>query len=214
VAQHDRREHRVGGFTDAGRVVARRVLTPVAALLLRLKVSPDAVTVVGTLGTSAAALFFFPRGELLLGTVVITLFVLSDSLDGTMARLAGRPSTWGAFLESTLDRVADAAIFCGLALWFAGEGDDDVMVAVTLAALVGGLLVSYARARADGLGADASAGLAERTERLVLTILAAFLTGLLDVPWILDVGLWLVAVLAWATVLQRIWAVRRQLLAR
>ena len=192
--------------------MARRVLTPLAALLLRLKVSPDAVTVIGTLGTSAAALAFYPRGEFLVGTLVIGIFVLSDSLDGTMARLAGRPSTWGAFLDSTLDRVADAAIFCGIALWFAGDGDDLLMVGVTLAALVGGLLVSYARARAEGLGADASAGIAERTERLVLTLAAAGLSGIFDAPWLLEVALWVVAALSWITVVQRIWAVRRQLL--
>ncbi len=160
----------MGGVTDVGRGVARRVFTPVAKLLLKLKVSPDAVTVIGTVGTSAAALYFYPRGDFLVGTLVIGLFVFSDSLDGTMARLAGRPSTWGAFLDSTLDRVADAAIFCGIALWFAGDGADPTMAAVTLAALVGGLMVSYARARAEGLGADASTGIAERTERLTLVL--------------------------------------------
>ena len=210
----DRQEWRVGGFTDVGRGVARSVFTPVAALLIRLKVSPDAVTLIGTIGTSASALYFYPRGDFFVGTLVICLFVFSDSLDGTMARLAGRSSSWGAFLDSTLDRVADAAIFCGIALWFAGEGDDPAMVAVTLAALVGGLMVSYARARAEGLDADASNGIAERTERLVLTLAAAGLSGLLDLPWILDAGLWAVAVLAWVTVVQRIWAVRRQLLPR
>ncbi len=204
----------MGGVTDVGRGVARRVFTPVAKLLLTLKVSPDAVTVIGTVGTSAAALYFYPRGDFLVGTLVISLFVFSDSLDGTMARLAGRPSTWGAFLDSTLDRVADAAIFCGIALWFAGDGADPAMAAVTLAALVGGLMVSYARARAEGLGADASTGIAERTERLVLVLAAAFFSGLFDLPWLLDVGLWLVAVLAWITVVQRILAVRRQLLPR
>jgi phosphatidylglycerophosphate synthase len=183
-------------------------------VLLKLKVSPDAVTVVGTIGTSAAALYFFPRGDFLVGSLVIALFVFSDSLDGTMARLAGRPSSWGAFLDSTLDRVADAAIFCGIALWFAGDGDDPAMVAVTLAALVGGLLVSYARARAESLQADAATGIAERTERLAIALLATLLTGALDLPWVLDVGVWLVAVLAWITVVQRIWAVRTQLLVR
>ena len=202
----------MGRFTDSGRVVARRVFTPIAAVLLRLKVSPDAVTVVGTLGTSAAALYFYPRGTFFVGSLVITLFVLSDSLDGTMARLAGRPSTWGAFLDSTLDRVADAAIFCGIALWFIGDGDDTTMAVVTLAALVGGLLVSYARARAEGLGATANIGIAERTERLVLTLAGVGFSGLFDLPWLMDGALWIVAVLAWVTVAQRIWAVRRQLL--
>ena len=202
----------MGRFTGSGRVVAQKVFTPVASLLLRLKISPDAVTVIGTLGTSVTALYFYPRGDFFVGTLVICLFVFSDSLDGTMARLAGRPSTWGAFLDSTLDRVADAAIFVGIALWFAGDGDDLTMAVVTLAALVGGLLVSYARARAEALAADASVGIAERTERLVLTLVAAGLSGLFDAPWLLDVALWAVAVLSWVTVVQRIWAVRQQLL--
>ncbi|HEX5017849.1 MAG TPA: CDP-alcohol phosphatidyltransferase family protein [Actinomycetes bacterium] len=202
----------MGRFTDSGRVVAHRVFTPVASLLLRLKISPDAVTVIGTVGTSVTALYFYPRGDFFVGTLVICLFVFSDSLDGTMARLAGRSSTWGAFLDSTLDRVADAAIFCGIALWFTGEGDDPTMAVVTLAALVGGLLVSYARARAEGLGATASVGIAERTERLVLTLVAAGLSGLFDAPWLLDAALWVVAVLSWVTVVQRLWVVRRQLL--
>ena len=202
----------MGRVTDSGRVVARRVFTPVASVLLRLKVSPDAVTVIGTVGTAAVALYFYPKGEFLAGSLVIAIFVFSDSLDGTMARLAGRPSTWGAFLDSTLDRVADAAILGGIALWFAGEGDDPTMAAVTLAALVGALLVSYARARAEGLGADGSTGIAERTERLAITLLAALLTGIFDLPWLLDAAMWAVAVLSWVTVLQRIWSVRRQLL--
>ena len=202
----------MGRVTDSGRVVARRVFTPVASVLLRLKVSPDAVTVIGTVGTAAVALYFYPKGEFLAGSLVIAIFVFSDSLDGTMARLAGRPSTWGAFLDSTLDRVADAAILGGIALWFAGEGDDPTMAAVTLAALVGALLVSYARARAEGLGADGSTGIAERTERLAITLLAALLTGIFDLPWLLDAAMWAVAGLSWVTVLQRIWSVRRQLL--
>lgn len=203
-------------LTGSGRAVAARVFTPVAAVLLRLKVSPDAVTVVGTAGTAASALYFFPRGQFLAGTVIIGLFVFSDSLDGTMARLAGRPSSWGAFLDSTLDRIADAAVFAGIALWFVGRysdaGTDSTMAAVTLTALVGALLVSYARARAESLGADGSVGIAERTERLAVTLLATLLTGLLDRPWILVAAMWVVAVLTWITVGQRVWAVRRQLL--
>lgn len=202
----------MGRVTDSGRVVARRVFTPVASVLLRLKVSPDAVTVVGTVGTAAAALYFIPRGEFVIGSLAIAFLVLSDSLDGTMARLAGRPSSWGAFLDSTLDRVADAAIFAGIALWFAGNGDDATMTAVTVAALVGALLVSYARARAESLGADGSTGIAERTERLAITLLAMFFTGIFDLPWLLDVAMWAVALLSWITVGQRIWSVRRQLL--
>jgi CDP-diacylglycerol---glycerol-3-phosphate 3-phosphatidyltransferase len=91
-----------------------KLLGPLARLLLRLGVSPDAVTVVGTLGVAFGALFFFPRGQLLTGVLVITAFVFSDMLDGLMARMTGRTSAWGAFLDSTLDRFGDAAIFGGL----------------------------------------------------------------------------------------------------
>lgn len=204
----------MGGITDSGRVVAKRVFTPVARLLLRVGISPDAVTVVGTLGVAAAALAFFPRGQFLVGTLVISLFVFSDSLDGTMARLSGRPSQWGAFLDSTLDRVADAAIFMGVALWFAGDGDDLLLTGVTVAALVGGLMVSYARARAESLGAAASIGVAERTERLAMILLATLVFGITDQRGILAIGVWAVAVLSWVTVGQRIWTVRGQLLNR
>ena len=99
-----------------------RVLTPFAAFLLRRGVSPDAVTLIGTAGVMAGALVFFPRGEFFWGTIVITLFVFSDLVDGNMARQAGISSRWGAFLDSTLDRVADGAIFGGFALWYAGNG--------------------------------------------------------------------------------------------
>ncbi|MGO4424924.1 CDP-alcohol phosphatidyltransferase family protein [Streptomyces sp. MCAF7] len=109
-----------------------RVLTPFAALLIRLGVSPDAVTLAGTGGVVAGALVFYPRGEFFWGTVVITLFVFSDLVDGNMARQLGRSSRWGAFLDSTLDRVADGAIFGGLALWYAGNGDDNVLCAVNI----------------------------------------------------------------------------------
>jgi CDP-diacylglycerol--glycerol-3-phosphate 3-phosphatidyltransferase len=194
------------------RAAAGRFFTPPARLLLRLHVSPDAVTFAGTVGVVAAALWFYPRGELLWGTLVIVLFVFSDTLDGTMARLSGRPSTWGAFLDSTLDRVSDAAVFVGLALWFAGEGDELALVWASLVCLVGGLLVSYTRARAEGLGLDGSVGLAERTERLIAVLAAAGLAGM-GVPFVLAVVLWLLAAATWFTVGQRMLHVRRQALA-
>lgn len=191
------------------RATATRVVTPLAQRLLRAGVSPDAVTVLGTLGVSAGALLFYPRGEFFVGTLVITAFVFSDLVDGTMARLSRRSSSWGAFLDSTLDRVADAAIFVGLALWFAGDGDDDLLLAVTLYVLVAGGLVSYARARAEGLGLRADVGIAERAERLIVILVATGLDGL-GVPFIQAFGLWLLAAAATVTVLQRAWEVRRQ----
>src|SRR3954452_2387082 len=93
-----------------------KVLSPIANLLIRLGVSPDAVTLVGTLGVCAGALVFFPQGMLATGALVIAAFVFSDLLDGTMARTSGRASTFGAFWDSTLDRIGDGAIFIGLSL--------------------------------------------------------------------------------------------------
>jgi len=200
----------MGRLTEAGRVAAKGVFAVPARFLLRIGVGPDAVTVVGTLGVAAGALGFYPRGELLVGTLVITAFVFSDSLDGTMARLSGRTGTWGAFLDSTLDRIGDATIFCGLVLWFLGDGADLLLGSLALAALVGGFLVSYARARAEGLGASAGGGILERAERLAIVLVGAGLSGL-GVPYVLAVALWVVAIGSWVTVLQRVLAVRRSL---
>ena len=134
------------------RAAVTRVLTPVARGLLRAGISPDVVTVVGTVGVCVGALGFYPRGEFLAGTLVITAFVFADTLDGTMARLSGRSSSWGAFLDSVLDRFGDAAVFGGLVLWFAGSGDDLRLAALALACLALGAIVPYTKARAEGLG--------------------------------------------------------------
>ena len=188
------------------------LFTPLARLLLRLGVSPDAVTLVGTVGVSAPALVLFPQGELGLGTVVITLFVFSDLLDGTMARLSGRTSRFGAFLDSTLDRMADASVFAGLVLFYAGRGDL-LHVSLALVCLVAGALTSYARARAESLGFQAHVGIAERADRLVVVLIPAAFSDWLGLPVLLSVALWLLAVASTVTVVQRIWVVRRQALA-
>ncbi len=140
------------------------LITPIARLLLRWKVSPDAVTVVGTLGVAAGALIFFPRGQLLVGVLVITAFVFSDLLDGTMARMSGQSSAWGAFLDSTLDRIGDAAIFGGLAMYYVGPGDSEPLAALAIYCLVMGAVTSYARAKAESLGMKA-AGRSRRAGR-------------------------------------------------
>lgn len=188
-----------------------RVMTPVARLLLRLGISPDVVTVLGTLGVCAGALGFFPRGELFWGTIVCTVFVFSDVIDGTMARLSGRASSWGAFLDSSLDRVGDGAVLGGLLL-YGYSTHDDAITGLALWCLVAGAVVSYVKARAEGLGMRADVGVAERSERLVLTLVAAGFAGL-GVPYVLAVGLWLVAVGSAVTVAQRVVLVRRQALA-
>ena len=191
------------------RPVLARVVDPVAAALLRAGVSPDAITVLGTLGVVTGALALFPRGELFLGTMVVTAFVLTDMLDGAMARRIERRSLFGAWLDSTCDRLADAAVFSGLVLWFVGEGDDRLLAGVALFCLVAGSLVSYAKARAEGLGLTADVGFAERAERLIIVLVAAGFSGL-GVSWALPVGLWALAVASLVTVVQRLVEVRRQ----
>jgi CDP-diacylglycerol--glycerol-3-phosphate 3-phosphatidyltransferase/CDP-diacylglycerol--inositol 3-phosphatidyltransferase len=190
-----------------------RVISPVARLLLRLRVSPDAVTVVGTLGVAFGALFFFPRGQLLTGVLVITAFVFSDLVDGHMARLSGTSSSWGAFLDSTLDRLGDAAVFGGLVLYFMGPGDSDVYAGLALYCLVMGATTSYARARAESLGMEAKGGLAERADRLVAILVMTGLSVIFDQAWFVPFTLAVLALASTVTVVQRILAVRRQALA-
>jgi CDP-diacylglycerol--glycerol-3-phosphate 3-phosphatidyltransferase/CDP-diacylglycerol--inositol 3-phosphatidyltransferase len=190
------------------------VLAPVVNLLLKLGVSPDTVTLVGTIGVSVGALAFYPRGELLWGTVVIAAFVFSDLVDGAMARKSGRSSVFGSFWDSTLDRVGDAAIFGGLALYFAGdEGDSYLYLCLSLFCLVTGNLTSYARAKAESLGLDARGGIAERSDRLVAILLGIGFTGLLDVPWLVEGVLWVLAAASAYTVVFRVLKVRRQAIA-
>ncbi|MDF2706088.1 MAG: CDP-alcohol phosphatidyltransferase family protein [Nonomuraea muscovyensis] len=186
-----------------------RILTPLGRALVRRGIGPNAVTAIGTLGTVVSALVLFPLGLLTAGALVITVFVLFDLLDGVVARLGGKGgSTWGAFLDSTLDRVADAAIFSGLILFFISR-DDVLMAAVALFCLVAGTLVSYAKARAEGLGLTCDVGLAERPERLVVVLVATFLAGL-GVPYVLPAGMWLLAAASAVTVVQRVVHVHRQ----
>ena len=194
-----------------------RVLTPFAAFLLRKGVTPDAVTLVGTAGVVAGALAFYPRGQFFWGTVVITLFVFSDLIDGNMARQMGRSSRWGAFLDSTLDRVADGAVFGGLAMWYAGKGDDLVLCAVTIFCLASGQVVSYTKARGEAIGLPVNVnGLVERSERLVITLVLCGLSGFhrtFGVPgiqWLLPIALWVVAVGSLVTLIQRVVTVRRE----
>ena len=160
------------------------LLAPVAELLLRLGVTPDAVTLVGTLGVSAGALVFFPQGELWIGVLIITPFAFSDLIDGYMARSSGNSSRWGAFLDSTLDRIGDAAIFGGLVLYFAIR-DDMLMACVALYCLVMGSVTSYARARAESLGMRAEVGIAERADRLVAVLVLTFFSDVLGLPILL-----------------------------
>jgi CDP-diacylglycerol--glycerol-3-phosphate 3-phosphatidyltransferase len=167
------------------------------------------VTVAGMLGAVAGALALIARGSFFWGGVVVTVAVLSDALDGTMARLRGPNGPWGAFLDSTLDRIADASIFAALVLWYAGEGDDALLLGVALFCLVAGVVTSYAKARAEGLGMTCNVGIAERTERLIAVLAGVLLYGL-GAHVALPVALWLLAVASAITVGQRLVEVHRQ----
>lgn len=196
------------------RVHVSRVTEPLGRWLVDRGIAPDTVTVAGSLGTVAAALWFLPRGELLVGALVIAVFVLFDLVDGAMARARGHGTAFGAVLDSTCDRVADGALFAGIVWWcLAGPGVDTVaerrvLGVAALLCLVAGQLVSYVKARAEGAGLDAGGGLVERAERLIIALAGTGLEGL-GVPYALAVALWLLAGLSLWTFGQRIVVVYR-----
>lgn len=196
------------------RGVIGRLFTPLAKGLLRLGLTPDAVTIIGTIGSVAAAFALIATGRLAGGAAVIAFFVFFDSLDGTMARVSGTASDWGNFLDSVMDRFADGALFIALTIYLITHGDP-WGVWGALACLVLGGIVPYARAKAESLGCTASGGLAERSDRLVITLVAAAIVGVGLVPLIvLQIVLWVLAGLSLYTVYFRMATVRRQLRAR
>lgn len=198
---------------DRFRMFWTNVIRPVANLFIRLGISPDMVTIVGTLGVVGGALVFFPSGHLWLGVVVISCFVFSDLIDGYMARTLGSSSKWGSFLDSTLDRLGDSAIFAGLAIWLFRGGDDELLGYVALWALVMGSVTSYTRAKAESLGLTAKGGIAERADRLVAILVMTWFSDVLNLPILLAIVLWALAAASTITVIQRMLLVRRQALA-
>ncbi|WP_457974651.1 phosphatidylinositol phosphate synthase [Arthrobacter sp. D1-17] len=186
------------------------LFSPLARWLLKMGVSPDAITIIGTAGVVVGALVFYPLGHLLWGTLFITAFVFSDVIDGIMARMQDRGGSWGNFLDSTLDRLADGALFAGLAIWFFTGGADTAIAVAAVVCLVLGMVVSYVRAKAESLGFQANVGIAERAERLVSVLVVTGLTGLGLPPVVLLVTLVVLAGASLVTVVQRVLAVRRQ----
>ena len=192
----------------SARPVVEKVVAPVVARLARAGVTPDLITVVGTLGAVGGAVVLFGAGHLFWGTVVVTVFVLLDLLDGALARARGGGTVFGAVLDSVGDRAADAAIFGALIWWYSGRGDDRLLVLLALLCLVLGVLTSYVKARAEGVGVACNVGIVERLERLLLVLFGTGLAGL-GVPYALHVGLWVLLGGSAITVVQRIVAVRR-----
>ena len=184
-----------------------RFWAPVVAGLVRAGVTADAVTLTGTLGAVASAVFLIGNGWLFWGAFAVTVFVLLDMLDGALARARGGGSLFGAVLDSTGDRAADAAIFAALAWWYSGAGNNRLLVLLALLCLVLGVLTSYVKARAEGVGIPCDVGVVERTERLILVLVGTGFTGL-GIPYALHVALWLLLTGSAVTVGQRFAAVR------
>ena len=195
-------------FGVSARPVVAKVLSPLVGLLARAGVTPDMVTVTGTLGAVAGAVFLIGNGVLFWGAFTVTVFVLLDMLDGALARARGGGSLFGAVHDSTGDRAADAAIFGALAWWYSGAGDNRLLVLLALICLVLGVLTSYIKARAEGVGLSCEAGIVERTERLILVLTGTGFTGL-GIPFAVHVALWVLLAGSAITVGQRVQAVYR-----
>jgi CDP-diacylglycerol--glycerol-3-phosphate 3-phosphatidyltransferase len=190
-------------FNSSARAVFSYVVNPTARFLLRIGVTPNAVTVAGTVGVLFGALVFGARGHLVTGALIVTLFALTDALDGTMARMRGGSGRFGALLDSSMDRIADGAVFGAVAFYLAGEGDPYGGLIAALICLVFGQVVSYVKARAQSLELDADVGIAERLERLIIVGIGGLISGL-GPDWGLPAALWLLAALSVVTVFQRL----------
>ena len=184
--------------------------TPVAKVLLRVGLTADMVTIIGTAGAVLAALTLFPMGHLFAGTLVVWFFVHFDMYDGAVARLSGGGSRFGAVLDATCDRISDGAVFCGLAWWAVCGLASPALAAATLICLVTSQVISYIKARAEASGLRGDGGLIERPERLIIVLVGAGLSDLPMLPlrWALPVAMWLLAVASLITCVQRLHTVR------
>lgn len=203
-----------------GRGLTKALLTRPALAMARAGITPNMLTVAGTVASVGAAVATLPRGHFIAGPPLLAVVLVGDSFDGVLARATGRTSVFGAFLDSTLDRLADGAVFASLAAWAALTMTSDsaalrtVTVVLALVCVVLAATVPYARARAESIGATATVGIAERTDRLVVALVATFAVGLGAPQWVLSAALGYVALASFITVLQRIVAVRRQMTDR
>lgn len=174
---------------------------------MKMGVRPNHLTIAGALGTTLSSLYFFGRGNLFVGTLIVTIFVLSDLLDGTLARMTSSSGTaWGALLDSTLDRLSDAAIILGIFIFLISQGERSQWLAI--AVLVASSLVPYIRARAEGLGIECSVGIGERTERLIFLLVGTGLQGL-GLTNAINASLWIVFLMSIVTIGQRMALVAR-----
>lgn len=197
----------VAMISDLLKPAVTRVITPTAKGLLRIGLTPNSMTVVGGVGVVVSSFVMYPNRHFFTGSLVVVFFVLSDLFDGTMARISQKGSSpWGSFLDSTVDRITDSSILIAMLLGL--NAHEDRLTPVILIAILTGLLVPYIRAKAESIGVACTGGLAERTERLMIALLAIGLHGL-DVPFALAIGMWLLAVLGTFTVVQRVLIVKK-----
>ncbi|MEZ7787422.1 phosphatidylinositol phosphate synthase [Actinomyces naeslundii] len=197
-----------------GRGLTKALFTRPALALGRLGVTPNMLTVIGTILSVTAAVTLLPRGHFVAGPLVLLVVLVADSFDGILARATARSSVFGAFLDSTMDRLADGAVLGSLAAWAALSMSAGTLrtttIVAALAAMILAATVPYARARAESIGATAKVGIAERTDRLLVALGATFVVGLGAAQWVLTVALGYVAIASFITVIQRVWTVYRQ----
>jgi len=200
----------VSDFYLMTRAAYTKLSTPVAKVALRLGLTPDVVTIIGTAGSVLGALTLFPIGQLWWGAVVVCFFVLADMLDGAMARERGGGTRFGAVLDAACDRISDGAVFSGLLWWAAFGLYSSSLVVATLICLVTSQVISYIKARAEASGLSGGGGLIERPERLVIVLVGAGVSDLpfFPMPVALHVAMWVLAVASLVTIGQRVHAVR------
>jgi len=189
-------------FSRTGRAVLANVVDPIARFMLRRGVTPNMVTVAGTVGVVLSAILLGARGHLIAGALITTVFALTDLLDGTMARM-GHGSTFGALLDSSMDRIADAAVFGAVIYYLYGQDNPYNGLVAGLICLAAGQVVSYVKARAQSLGLNADVGIAERLERLIIVGVGGLISGA-GLEWGLPAALWFLAALSVITVFQRL----------
>ena len=195
--------------SSALKPLVNKGIAPIARFLLAIGLTPNAVTIIGAIGSITSASYFYAQGDLVVGSLLVTFFTLSDLFDGAMARMSDRgASTWGGFLDSTLDRLTDAAILAGMIIYFVRS--DDRLAYLAIVALILGFLIPYIRAKAESFDINCSVGVAERTERLILAVAGIGLSGL-GVPYIAAVSLWSLVALSAVTVVQRIVVIHKGL---
>jgi CDP-diacylglycerol---glycerol-3-phosphate 3-phosphatidyltransferase len=194
-------------ISDVLKPAVTRIISPVARFFIRIGLTPNSVTAIGALCVVGSAIYFFPRGDFFIGTLVVSFFILSDLFDGAMARMSSQgASKWGGFLDSTVDRVSDSSILFAVCIYLIDK--DDQLAILYLVALITGMLIPYIRAKAESMSIECSGGIAERTERAIIVLVGTGLHGL-GLSYALTISAWLLAILGVITTCQRLIIVKR-----